>query len=146
MTEQPLKPWMWFLLRFAGTFNLLAGFSMCVLYSEGFHMLGLKKPPLMLPLQLVGVLVGLFGVGYHIVASNPVENRNVLMLGFWSKLLGSVLGIGYVALGKLPPVFLALLFFADIIYLPPFWLIMRRLYRIARQDRNSGDSSISRAA
>lgn len=133
MTEQPLKPWMWWVLRIAGTFNLLAGFSMCVFYSEGFHMLGLKKPPLMLPLQLVGVLVALFGVGYHLVASNPVENRNVLMLGFLSKFLGSVLGIGYVVLGKITPVFLLLLLFADIAYLPPFWVILRRLYRLARE-------------
>jgi small multidrug resistance pump len=127
----PLKPWMWFLLRFAGTFNLLAGFSMIVLYSEGFHLLGLKKPSLMLPLQLVGVMVGLFGIGYHMVASNPLQNRNVLVLGFWSKALGSALGVGYVALGKLPLVFLPVLLFADIAYLPPFYAIMRHLKRFA---------------
>ena len=133
----PLKPWMWFVLRFAGTFNLLAGLSMIVFYSEGFRMLGIKKPPLMLPMQLVGTMVILFGIGYHIVASNPVENRNVLMLGFWSKALGSALGVGYVAMNKLPLTFLPVLFFADIIYLPFFWLIMRRLYGIAREERRS---------
>lgn len=133
MTEPPLKPWMWFLLRFAGTYNLLAGFGMLVFYHEGFKMLGLKKPELLLPLQLVGVMVALFGVGYHIVASNPVENRNVLTLGFLSKAMGSGLGTAYVLLGKLPPIFLVILFFADMAYLPPFWVIMRRLYRIANQ-------------
>lgn len=81
--------------------------------------------------QLVGILVGLFGVGYIIVARNAVENRNVLLLGFLSKVLGSVLGVASVAAGKLPPGFLILLFFADIIYLPPFYLILRRLYRAA---------------
>ena len=131
MTEKPLKPWMWFLLRFAGTFNLLAGFSMIVFYHEGFKMLGVPKPDLVMPLQLVGILVALFGVGYHLVAGNPVENRNVLTLGFLSKFLGSVLGIFYVAKGKLPVQFLGMLFFADIIYLPFFWVIMRRLYRWA---------------
>lgn len=132
---QPLTPWMYWLLRFAGTFNLLAGFSMLVFYHEGFKLLGVPKPDLVMPLQLVGILVALFGMGYHLVAGNPVENRNVLTLGFLSKLLGSALGIVYVAKGKLPPEFLAMLFFADIIYLPPFWLIMRRLYRIARESR-----------
>jgi len=131
VTEKPLQPWMWYLLRFAGTFNLLAGFSMIVFYHEGFKMLGIPKPDLMMPLQLVGILVILFGVGYHIVAGNPVENRNVLTLGFLSKFLGSLLGIYYVAKGKLPVQFLGMLFFADIIYLPFFWLIMRRLYRLA---------------
>lgn len=134
---QPLKPWMWFILRFAGTFNVLAGFSMIVFYSEGFKMLGIKKPPLMLPLQLVGSMVILFGIGYHLVASNPIENRNVLTLGFLSKAIGSALGVGYVAMHKLPVMFLPVLFFADIIYLPFFWLIMRRLYGIARQQRGA---------
>ena len=132
MIGLPLKPWMWWLLRFAGTFNLLAGFSMMVFYHEGYKMLGVAKPDLVMPLQLVGILVALFGVGYHLVASNPIENRNLLTLGFLSKLFGSLLGIYYVAKGKLPAEFLAMLLFADIIYLPPFWLIMRRLYRIAR--------------
>jgi small multidrug resistance pump len=130
---QPLAPWMRYLLWFAGCYNLLVGLNLVVFYHEAFKTLKLfgEKPELMLFVQLVGVLVGLFGVGYIIVARNPVENRNVLLLGLLSKGLGSVLGIGYVALGKLPPEFLVLLFFSDIIYLPPFAVILRRLYRAA---------------
>jgi hypothetical protein len=129
--NEPLKPWMRWLLRFVGCYNLLAGFAMIVFYHEGFKMLGIDKPNLMLPLQLVGMLVALFGVGYLLVANNPLQNRNLLLLGFCSKALGSALGVGYVALGKLPVEFLILLFFADIMYLPPFVVILRRLYRIA---------------
>ena len=62
------------------------------------------------------------------VARNPVENRAVLLLGFWSKFLGSCLGTGYVVLGKLPLHFVAVYFFADVIYLPPFYVILKRLY------------------
>jgi len=127
----PLRPWMRFLLYFAGIYNLLAGLNMVVFYHEALRFLEIPKPQILLFLQLVGILVALFGVGYLMVARNPVENRNVLLLGFLSKLLGSVLGIGYVALGKLPITFLVLLFFADMIYLPPFFVILRRLYRIA---------------
>ena len=137
---EPLKPWMRFLLRFVGVYNILAGFSMLVFYHEGFKFLGIPKPQLMLPLQLVGILVGLFGVGYLLVARNPIENRNLLMLGFWSKALGSALGVGYVVLGKLPPVFLVILFFADIVYLPPFYVIMRRLYALSGK-RGAADAS-----
>jgi hypothetical protein len=140
---EPLKPWMRWLLRFVGCYNLLAGLGMLVFYHEGFKLLGVAKPNLMLPVQLVGILVGLFGVGYLLVASNPLENRNLLLLGFWSKALGSALGVGYVVLGKLPPVFLAVLFFADIMYLPPFAIILKRLYRIARQDAVAGATGSS---
>jgi len=136
---EPLKPWMRRLLRFVGGYNLLAGLTMLVFYHEAFKVLGVPKPQLMLPVQLVGILVGLFGVGYLLVARNPIENRNLLTLGFLSKALGSALGVGYVVLGKLPPMFLVVLFFADIMYLPPFWVIMRRLYALA--GRSSGSSA-----
>jgi hypothetical protein len=127
----PLAPWMKFLLRFAGTFNVLAGLGMICLFHEGYKLLGLHKPDMNLPVQVMGVLVLLFGIGYHLVAGNPIENRNLLMLGFWSKALSSVLGLYYLAVGKMPLVFLPILFFADMIYLPPFLVILRRLYRLA---------------
>jgi hypothetical protein len=128
----PLLPWMRFVLRFVGTFNLLAGAGMILFYHEGYRMLGMAKPELVLPLQVTGILVALFGVGYHLVAARPIENRDILMLGFWSKALSSAAALGYVARGTLPLGFVPVLFFADIIYLPLFYVIMRRLYRLAR--------------
>jgi hypothetical protein len=124
-----------YLLRFAGTFNLLVGMSMICLYHEGYKILGVPKPALILPVQMMGILVGLFGVGYHLVAANPVENRNLLMLGFWSKALCSAAAMYYVIVGKLPWGFLPVLFFSDVIYLPFFYVILQRLYRIAAEQR-----------
>src|SRR5262245_40623543 len=125
---QPLLPWMRYVLYFTAGYNLLAGLNMLVFYHEMFKTLGIPKPEIMLFVQLVGILVALFGVGYFLVAINPVENRNLLLLGFLSKALGSVLGIAYVSLGKLPPSFLVVLFFSDVMYLPPFLVILRRIY------------------
>jgi small multidrug resistance pump len=141
---QPLKPWMRRLLYFVGGYNLLAGLTMMVFYHECYKFIGVPKPHLMLPVQLVGILVGLFGVGYFMVTRDPLQNRNLLVLGFWSKALGSCLGIGYVLLGKLPPVFLVILFFADIMYLPPFLVIMHRLKAIAAGKRIAETSALER--
>ena len=123
----PLQPWMKFVLRFAGTFNLLAGASMICFYHEGYELLGLPKPDPVLPVQVMGILVALFGVGYHMVARNPAENRNILVLGFWSKALSSLAALSYVATGQFPWWFGVVVFFSDVIYLPPFYVIMRRL-------------------
>ena len=130
-----LRPWMKWLLRFGGTYNMLAGLAMLTLYHEGYKLLGLAKPALVMPVQLVGILVALFGVGYLLVASAPLENRNLLVLGFWSKALGSLLGLFYLAVGKMPLVFLPVLFMADIVYLPPYLLIIRHLRRMAKETR-----------
>ncbi|MEX0675429.1 MAG: hypothetical protein WD063_00040 [Pirellulales bacterium] len=130
---EPLLPWMRYLLRFAGCYNLLVGVNLTVFYHEMFKTLGLPKPDLIMYVQLTGILVALFGVGYLLVASNPLENRNLLVLGFLSKLLGSIVGTGYVVLGKMPPVFMVILVFSDIIYLPFFWIIIRRVYRMVQK-------------
>ncbi|MGQ0633356.1 MAG: hypothetical protein ACT4QC_02000 [Planctomycetaceae bacterium] len=131
---KPLLPWMKFVLRFVAVFNVLAGLHMIVGYHETYKMIGMPKPEIHFPIQLVGILVALFGVGYYMVARRPLENRNVLLLGFWSKLLGSCLGTYYVLSGKLPWRFVPVFFFADIIYLPPFWLILQRLKNCRNTD------------
>jgi small multidrug resistance pump len=126
---RPLEPWMTVVLRIAGTFNVLAGLGMVCLYHEGYRIMGLPQPLPVLPVQVMGVLVGLFGVGYHLVASKPVENRNILMLGFLSKAICSLLALVYVLRGPLSFGFAVAVFFADAIYLPPFVVILRNLYR-----------------
>jgi hypothetical protein len=125
--DTSLDRWMHHVLKFAGGYNILAGLSMMVFYHEGFKSLGLAKPEFNLPIQLVGMMVALFGIGYLIVDRNPTANRNVLLLGLFSKTLGPMLAFGYVADGTLPPVMLIVLFFADIIYWVPFAMILWRL-------------------
>ncbi len=131
-TMAPLQPWMRFLLRLAGTYNLLAGLSMICFYHEGYKILGVSKPELILPVQMMGTLVALFGVGYHMVASDPIDNRNILLLGLLSKAIGSVVALAHVVSGTLPVWFAAVVFFADIIYVLPFFIIFQQLKRLAR--------------
>lgn len=126
-----LLPWMKGLLRFAAGFNICAGLHMLILYHETYKVIGMPKPEIQFPIQLVGLLVALFGVAYYLVARHPLRNRQMLALGWWSKFLGSCLGLGYILLGKLPPRFFLVFFFADIIYLWPFYLIIRRLDQLA---------------
>ena len=125
----PLSKGFRFILKFGGYYNIVAGLAMVIFYHEGFRALGVPKPEFVLPIQLVGVLVAIFGVGYLIAERNPVENRNIILLGFLSKLFGPLLAIMRIASGSLPIMMLAVLFFADGIYLIPFWIIYRQLSR-----------------
>jgi uncharacterized membrane protein HdeD (DUF308 family) len=130
-TNAPLSSGLQFILKFAGYYNIVAGLAMVIFYHEGFRALGVPKPEFVLPIQLVGVLVAIFGVGYLIAERNPIDNRNIVLLGFLSKLLGPLLAIMHISSGNLPVMMLAVLFFADGIYLIPFWVIYRRLSRLA---------------
>jgi small multidrug resistance pump len=140
--QKPLVSWMKFVLRFVAVFNVLAGLFMLIGYHETYKIIGMNKPDISFPIQLVGILVGLFGVGYYLVAKNPIENRAVLLLGFWSKALGSCLGTYYVVRGQLPLQFVGVYFFADVIYLPPFYLILRRLYALAKARPSARNSAV----
>lgn len=121
------------LLKFAGGYNIVAGISMILFYHEGFRLLGIPKPEFSLPIQLVGLLVALFGVGYLMVERAPVENRNILLLGFLSKLLGPMMAVGYILQGDLPMSMIPVLFLADTIYLMPFWMIYRKASELSRR-------------
>lgn len=128
----PLRAWMTRVLWIAAGYNLLAGAGMLCLVHEGYKLLGIEKPELQLPVQLVGILVAVFGLGYALVAIDPITNRNVLLLGFLTKLLGPLLALYYVAVGKLPLFFIAVLLVSDLVYLPPFAMILAHLRRQQR--------------
>lgn len=127
--------WWKIVLVIAAVYNVGAGFAMMIFYHEGFAGLGLEKTSFNLPIQLVGMCVALFGIGYWITSRAPVENRNVLLLGMLSKLLGPLLAIRYILRGDLPVWILIVFFFADLIYLVPFWLIYSRCRSLAIQAR-----------
>ena len=137
---KPISGWLIGVLKIAAVYNIVAGLSMMIFYHEGFKALGIAKTDFNLPIQLVGCLVAIFGIGYWIVAKNPIENRNVLLLGFLSKLLGPLLAIVYIAKGVLPVEMLAVLFFADTVYLLPFWMTYRRACELAQW--NQRDSNV----
>ena len=100
---------------------------MMILYHEGYKILGVAKPEFVLPIQLVGLLVALFGLGYLMVDRRPMQNGNVLWLGMMSKLLGPLLALPWIFSGVLPIAMLAVLFLADTIYVWPFWRIYRTI-------------------
>lgn len=136
--ERPLNSWMKFVLRFVAGYNVSAGVFMLVASRAAYKLIGMPNPGIHFPIQLVGILVALFGVGYYLVARRPLENRNILLLGFFSKLLGSCLATGYVVAGILPWRFVGVYLVSDVVYLPPFFVILRRLNRLARGAANQG--------
>jgi hypothetical protein len=131
-TDEPLLPWMRWVLRIATAYNLAIGTIMLCFYHESSKIIGMPRPEPIIFFQLAGLLIGLFGVGYWLVLCRPVANRDLLWLGFWSKLLGPLLSIYHVLRGDLPWTFLPLVVLSDLIYLPLFYLIGKRLNRFAK--------------
>ncbi len=126
--------WMPAVLLIAGGYNLLWAAFMVAAPERSFALCGwaatgkpLDHPQLW---QGIGALVGVFGVGYLVAAVNPARHWAVVFIGLLSKLLAGLGTVAGVLDGRTPPETLLPSVFNDIIWWVPFFLILRRAYRV----------------
>lgn len=88
--------------------------------------------------QCVGMIVGVYGVGYLIAAHNPYQHWPIVLVGLLGKVLGPVGFLMSALQGQLPWSWGLIIIFNDLIWWVPFAKI---LYDVAR---NNSDTSIGR--
>jgi hypothetical protein len=97
-----------------------------------FHWWGMPETPIVI-IQCIGMMVGVFGLGYWIAGSDPVRYWPLVAVGIVGKTLGP---IGF-AIGLLHGVFAwrgaPMIVMNDLIWLLPFWTIMVRAWRTEPQ-------------
>src|SRR5262249_5367167 len=74
--------WMSMALRLIGAVTVLSGLAMVGLYHECFRLVGMVKPLHVWPLQALGSVNILIGVGYFLAARNLRRSRWFLTLAF----------------------------------------------------------------
>lgn len=84
--------------------------------------------------QSVGMIVGVYGLGYYIAAFDPVRHYPIVLVGFLGKLFGPVGLVLYAWKGELPWAFGWVNVTNDLIWLVPFAII---LYYIWMQERKA---------
>ena len=126
------KPWMTWWMLAASVYNLLWG-ALVVLFPKAlFTWLGVEPPPgLGLPIwQCVGMIVGVYGIGYLAAAANPLRHWPIVLVGLLGKIFGP---IGFVdnALikGTFPKEFGWTILTNDLIWWIPFTLILLAAWR-----------------
>ncbi|MEM1186272.1 MAG: peroxiredoxin-like family protein [Planctomycetota bacterium] len=94
--------WMTRWLQAAGIYNVLWG-ALTVLYPNWlFDATGLEPPTYPFIWQCVGMIVGVYGVGYWIAAADPFRHWPITLVGFLGKLFGPIgyaSGVAAAALG-----------------------------------------------
>jgi hypothetical protein len=128
-------------LLLAAAYNFAWG-TLAVLFPQATYSLaGLDTPP-GAPLanaelwQWIGMILGVFGVGYAVASRDPLRHWPIVLIGFLSKLLGVLSALGGVLSGRLAAGTLVANFFNDVIWLVPFALILRRAAVAARAAAN----------
>ena len=128
-TTHPTPAWMRLTLQLAGVYNLLWGTWVVLFPHQFFDWTGLEQPNYLSIWQSVGMIVGVYGLGYYIAAYNPVRHYPIVLVGFLGKLFGPIGLVMYAFQGQLAWAFGWVNVTNDLIWLIPFALILRYAYQ-----------------
>lgn len=119
-------------LRAAGIYNLAWGALVIAFPLAPFRWAGMEPPNYVELWQCIGMIVGVYGVGYWIAARDPYRHWPIVLVGLLGKLFGPI-GFLHAALtGKLPWAAGWVNVTNDLIWLVPFTVILRRAYQANR--------------
>ena len=127
MTTQPA--WHRPLLLAAAAYNILWGTWVVLLPHHVFDLVGMAQPTYPMIWQSVGMIVGVYGLGYGIAAFDTGRHWPVVLVGFLGKVFGPIGFVYHFYLGTFPAAFWWVTLFNDLIWLIPFALILLDVYR-----------------
>ena len=117
-------PWMRFTLRAAGVYNVLWG-ALTVLYPAWwFQMSRMELPRYPEIWQAVGMIVGVYGIGYWVAARAPLVHWPIVLVGFLGKVFGPIGFAQALGTGAFPLAAGWTILTNDLIWWVPFGLIL----------------------
>jgi hypothetical protein len=126
----PAPPaWIVWTLRAAGIYNLLWGAAVVLFPSQPFAWLGMPPPNYPELWQCIGMVVGVYGVGYWIAASDPARHWPIVLVGWLGKVLGPIGFLNAALVGSLPWSFGLVNVTNDLVWWVPFTLILYYAWR-----------------
>ena len=108
----------------AGVYNILFGCAAVLFPSASFQLLGAEPPLYPSLVQCIGMIVGVYGVGYIIAARNPYRHWPIVLVGMLGKLFGPVGFVYTLITGELPLAFFWVILLNDLIWWLPFGSIL----------------------
>jgi ligand-binding SRPBCC domain-containing protein len=130
--------WARWWLYAAGVYNLLWGAAVIAFPDLLFDLTGARRTNYPEIWQCVGMIVGVYGVGYLIAAGDPRTHWPIVFVGLLGKIFGPV---GFaVALwkGTFPPLFGLTILTNDLLWWAPFGMILYYAATHPRGDRPAG--------
>jgi peroxiredoxin len=119
-------------LTAAGLYNLAWAGLVIAAPLAPFRWAGMAEPNYPELWQCIGMIVGVYGVGYMIAASNPLRHWPIVFVGLLGKILGPI-GFLHAALdGRLPWAAGVTILTNDLVWWVPFALILRATYVAAQ--------------
>jgi hypothetical protein len=121
--------WMKVFLKAAGVYNILWGIAVILLPNLVFELAGMQLPIYPMIWQCVGMVIGVYGVGYWVAGNDPLRHYPIVLVGFLGKIFGPIGFAWYVFQGLLPLKWGVVIIFNDLIWWLPFFLILKMAYQ-----------------
>lgn len=118
-------------LKAAAIYNLIWGAWVVLLPNSFFGWTGME--PLTHPTiwQGMGMIVGVYGLGYWWASYNPIRHWPIIMVGFLGKVFGPIGFIfNYFVMHEIPFEFCYTMLTNDLIWWIPFFLILKKVHEI----------------
>lgn len=115
----------------AAAYNILWGAWVILFPSALFDWTGVERPNHPELWQCIGMIVGVYGVGYAIAARDPRRHWPIVLVGLLGKLLGPIGMAAALVQGRFPLAFAATCLTNDLLWWGPFGLILLDARRAA---------------
>ncbi|MCG8583205.1 MAG: hypothetical protein MI757_00645 [Pirellulales bacterium] len=126
--------WMRGVLIAAGVYNLAWGAAVILFPDALFRWAEMELPLYPQIWQCVGMIVGVYGIGYLVAASDPLRHWPITLVGLLGKIFGPIGFLMAIAEGSLPLAFGVTILTNDLIWWIPFAAILYRAYSEAQKD------------
>jgi hypothetical protein len=124
--------WMKIVLLLAGVYNLAWGAFVVFFPLLPFRWAGMEAPRYVEIWQCVGMIVGVYGVGYVVASAHPLRHWPIVLVGLLGKVFGPIGMANAILSGKLPVIAGWVCVFNDLIWWLPFALILWRAYSLEK--------------
>lgn len=118
------RDWRFYWLAAAATYNILWGAWVVLFPRHVFDLTGMEQPLYPMIWQSVGMIVGVYGLGYGIAALAPDRHWPIVLVGFLGKVFGPIGFVYHYWLGNFPASFWWVTLFNDLIWIVPFGLML----------------------
>ncbi|XZE46869.1 hypothetical protein SH467x_002166 [Pirellulaceae bacterium SH467] len=130
-TSDRFPQWRWpqWILRAAGIYNLVWGVWVILFPHLLFDWTGIPRLNHPGIWQAVGMIVGVYGIGYWIAATNVLRHWPIVLVGFLGKIFGPIGFLGAALRGELPWSWGVTILTNDLIWWLPFAAILYGVFK-----------------
>ena len=83
-------------------YDIFAGLGFALFFKPIYEMFNVELPNHAGYVQLCGLLIMIFGIGFYLVYKDPVRNLSLIMLGILMKAAFVIVVFGHTLLGSVP--------------------------------------------